>query len=306
MKRSVATVIALLLLPAAAHAQEKNVSPALMSLVEAERSFARAGVEKGVRASFLEYFAEDGISFAPGPGNARERLLKRPAPPSRPPVTLNWWPVVADVSRAGDLGYTSGPSRFSDDTGKNPPRDSYYFSVWKKQRDGSWKVALDVGTQTIAPPGPESSHVFTPAPQSGWKTPKVAHASPEAERGTLLNIERAFARLSESRGAAQAYARHVAEGVRQHRDDAQPFIGKRALASFLSAKVAKLSWRPIGSDVSASSDLGYVYGSYELTPVGGTGAATERGYYARVWKRDPKGVWKIVMEVHHQTPPEQK
>ena len=306
MKRAVVTLLALLLPPvAAASAQEVKVSPALASLVEAERAFARAGVEKGVRASFLEYFAEDGISFAPGPGNARERLLKRPAPPARPPVTLNWWPVVADVSRDGGLGYTSGPSRFSDDTGKEPPRDGYYFSVWKKQPDGAWKVALDVGTKTIAPAGPEAAHVFTPAAQAGWKAPKVRDARPQVLREALLTLEREFARDAAASGAAKAYARRLAGGARLHRDDATPFVGAAAINSFLSAKISRLAWQPLGADVSASADLGYTYGSYELAPAGGAAAETERGYYAHVWKRDPKGDWKLVMEVHHPAPPEQ-
>jgi ketosteroid isomerase-like protein len=122
-------------------------TPPLASLVETERAFARDCVERGVRDSFLAFFADDAISFWPHPVNAREALLKQPAPSERPTTTLNWEPLLADVSGAGDLGYTTGPSLTTDDKQK-PIRSGYYFSIWRWQSDGSWKVELDIGIKT--------------------------------------------------------------------------------------------------------------------------------------------------------------
>src|SRR6185503_1875363 len=117
--------------------QKTKPSPALASLVAAERAFARTSVEKGIRESFLEFFAEDGINFQPHPVKTREAILKRPAPATRPPVVLNWEPAYADISRAGDLGYTTGPYVLTDNSPqKRPPHYGFYFSVWKKQSDG--------------------------------------------------------------------------------------------------------------------------------------------------------------------------
>jgi ketosteroid isomerase-like protein len=61
-----------------------------------------------------------------------------------------------------------------------------------------------------------------------------------------------------------------------------------------------LSGEPIKADVSHSGDLGYAYGSYEVG-----GAKPEKGYYARVWKRDAQGRWRIVMDVTNPIPPGQ-
>src|ERR671939_846865 len=108
MKRSlIALLLALIVLPAG-RAQENSLPPALASLVEAERAFARLSVAQGVRAAFMTYFAEDGINFQPHPTNTKEAYRQRPAPAQPPPVTLDWYPVYADVARAGDLGYTTG------------------------------------------------------------------------------------------------------------------------------------------------------------------------------------------------------
>jgi len=62
--------------------------------------------------------------------------------------TLSWKPVGADVAAAGDLGYTWGNWKY-----KAPDTTYYgnYFTAWKKQKDGSWKVALDGGNSSPKP-----------------------------------------------------------------------------------------------------------------------------------------------------------
>ena len=299
MRRFVAIISGLLALSVAALPQGQKISPALASLVESEKAFARRCVEVGVRDSFIEFFAEDGVNFMPAPTKTREAFMKRPAQTNRT-TTLNWRPAYADVSYAGDLGYTTGPVVLTDNTGKNPPRYSYYFSVWRKQRDGSWKVELDLGIETPA----DDPSEFRAAPQTGWK-PKRAKTDRAAARVELMKTEREFSAASESRGVARAFEGYASEAGRLHRNGVMPVEGTAAVQAYLSQKVSKYSWQPTHAGVSGSDDLGYSYGSYELTWAPGAGA-TEKGYYARVWKRDAKGRWKVVADITHPVEPEKK
>ncbi|HEX8457412.1 MAG TPA: nuclear transport factor 2 family protein [Pyrinomonadaceae bacterium] len=324
MKRTSTIVCALLLgaacsLVAASSAQKEEerlgYTPALVSLVEAERAFSRASVERGVRDAFLAFFADDGINFQPHPTKTRESYLKRPAPAVRPPVTLYWEPIFADVSRAGDLGYTTGPYRLSDGSAeRKPTRHGYYFSIWKRQTDGAWKVAVDVGIQTPAPDEAERRLRFQAAPQSSpVKTKARADGSLAAERERLLQADREFIRAAAAgRGAAKAFESHLADTARLHRDGLFPLTTREAIRAYLSQKQIALSGEPLSADVAQSNDLGYTYGRYELRDGGaqegatsGT-ATTEKGYYVRVWKRDRKGVWKIVLDTTHPLPPAEK
>ena len=62
--------------------------------------------------------------------------------------TLSWKPVGADVAASGDLGYTWGNWKYL------APDTAYYgnyFTAWKKQKDGRWKVALDGGNSSPKP-----------------------------------------------------------------------------------------------------------------------------------------------------------
>ena len=52
--------------------QEKDLPPAQADLVNAERAFAKLAGERGVRESFIAYFADDGIGFAPHPHKVKE------------------------------------------------------------------------------------------------------------------------------------------------------------------------------------------------------------------------------------------
>ncbi len=282
---------------------------ALQALVAAERAFARMSVERGVRESFLAYFADDGISFRPGPTRTREDLLKQPAPATRPPVMLDWQPVAAGVSRAGDLGYTTGPSVFTDQSPRAAlPQYGYYFSIWKRQADGSWKVAVDLGVPTPAP----AADAVAPAlrlspPGPPTKAAARAAANLAAERLALLARERAFARTAAASGLARAYERDADDSVRLQRSGIFPLTSKTdALRHLEGTRIALKRWEPLAADVAQSGDLGYTYGGYTWVGSAQPSATEEQGYYVRVWKRDARGRWRVVVDTLHQVPAEKK
>lgn len=306
MKRFFAAALSLLALSLMVFPQDNKQSPALASLVEAERAFARMSVEKGVRDSFLEFFADDGINFQPHPTKTREAYLSRPAPTVRPPIVLNWQPVWADVSEAGDLGYTTGPYTLTDKSPeKRPTRHGYYFSIWKRVADGQWKVALDLGTQNPAP-APSLQSLAFHAPRAARSKKSEVKMSQDEGRAAIMNLERELRRDVQTRGPAKAFADYLTSETRLHRQQMMPLIGKDAIRAFLSQKTAMVAWEAVKADIARSADLGYVYGSYELKDNPAQATVIEKGYYVRVWKRGTDGKWKVALDVTHPLPPEQK
>ena len=65
---------------------------------------------------------------------------------------LTWTPVYADMATSGDLGYTFGTYEFRSKDKDGKPTVTYgkYASVWKKQKDGTWKVVMDMGNASPA------------------------------------------------------------------------------------------------------------------------------------------------------------
>ncbi|MEO6726062.1 MAG: hypothetical protein ABIU20_04430 [Blastocatellia bacterium] len=297
MKRFFLALTVVSILAISALTQEKGIPPTLLGLANAERAFAKMSVEKGVREAFYDNFAEDGINFQPHPTNTREAYRKSSAPQTPPPITLNWAPIYGDVSQAGDLGYTTGPYTLEDHSpAKRPVRHGMYSSVWKKQADGRWKVVLDLGIQVPMAVAPLK------APFRGatlWNV-KAGSGNIEEEISSLLTADRAFFDAAKSSGA-QGWKRFLSRNSRIHRNQTMPVVGGQPLQDWIGTQVVALTGEPIKADVARSGDLGYSYGKYELKA-----EKAEKGYYARVWKRDAKGDWRIVFDVTAPLPEEKK
>jgi ketosteroid isomerase-like protein len=172
-----------------------------------------------------------------------------------------------------------------------------FFSVWKKQTDGTWRVVLDLGNSTPAAVATLNAP-FQPARESLYKS-SPAGMNVEQVNAGLLSAEREFLTAARA-GVGQAYKNSLSDDARVHRPDVMPVVGADALRGWLEHQTRTLSGEPIKAEVARSGDLGYAYGTYEVG-----GATPEKGYYARVWKRDAQSRWRIVMDVVNPIPPGQ-
>lgn len=283
MWNKLTALLVLISLVFAAWAQQPALPAALQGLVEAERAFAKTSVERGVRESFLTYFADDGIAFQPGPVNAKEVYGKLPVLTGKPEVMLEWAPIYGDIAESGELGYSTGPAVVTDNTPQHrPPRHSLFFSIWKKQANGDWRVILDLGVQLERAYAPLAAP-YRRAPNSRPTVPKG-----EDHQASLLKTERAF---FERASTNLAWAEFLHPRAMVYRDGQMPLSGEK----WRARPAEPMTGEPIKVEVASSGDLGYSYGTYQLGP-------QEKGYYARVWRRDHTGQWRIVFDVAKATP----
>ena len=279
-----------------AFAQKGDVRQAnRLAVVEAERAFARAAATKGTRDAFLEFLAGDGIIFQPGPVNGKQFWQAR-APRKG---LLSWEPIFADVSLTGDLGYTTGPYEFRPNGADDKPiAFGQYFTIWKKQTDGSWKVALDRGTGNPQPSGPVAPLQFAVNERPVTKKVDVDAAT---GRALLLKTEAEFSNASSSQGIEKAFHSYLADDVRLFRENSFPAVGKRAALAALATNRGILTWRPAMAGLARSGDLGYTYGAYDLK-ASGSDQKSEHGNYVRVWKRQTNGRWKVFIDILNPMP----
>lgn len=257
--------------------------PDVSAVVEAERAFARAARAEGVNAAFLRYSAPDGIVFQPGPMPARRALAERPLPP----VPLDWWPVYAGIAASGDLGFTTGPFVVG---GGERKGHGWYLTIWKRQRDGSWRWLLDHGppTREPAPYGPDVPvAALPPGRSSGNSSALGSLRAAEAHLAAALAVE-----------ARTALPRFLAADGRLMRVGPQPAIGAAAWAPVLAAGPERIETAPLGGEVSAAGDLAYTYGTARWPRNG----ATVAGHYVRIWQRRAEG-WKLVVDNLIASPP---
>jgi ketosteroid isomerase-like protein len=141
----------LLLIAAACFAADEKTLKGNDLLMKLEAEFV-ADVAQHGHAAFATHFAEDGVEVVDGGGfDSWETIRKQPPWPEG--TTLSWTPIKAEMAASGDLGYTYGNYVYvmKDKEGKLVTRRGKYASIWKKQKDGSWKVVVDMGNSSPDP-----------------------------------------------------------------------------------------------------------------------------------------------------------
>jgi len=285
MARTLAAAVAGLFLTTFVAAQN-GVSSELEALVNTERAFARAATEKGIRDSFLEYFADDAVAFNPAPISAKDRLRGRPSRPFSE-YELRWEPRTGDIAASGELGWLTGPSTFIDHTTSGAkPQHGNYLSVWRRQADGTWRVFIDIGSE------PPQAVPFEPGFTRFPFGARYAGESQTASASALLAADKALNARIATAGSAEAYGEVTTSASRLHRSGFIPPIGATAIRSWMKENAPTMTASTGAADAARSGDLGYSYGTYDVKA-----APPQHGAYVRVWQRDGAGKWLVVADV---------
>src|SRR5579872_928776 len=122
---------------------------------------------------------------------------------------------------------------------------------------------------------------------------------------TLRRMEAEFMKAAAEHGS-QGYMSYYADDAVEVPNGAAVIHGKVNIAKtmgFLDDKNNRLTWSPVGGDISSSGDLGYTYGTYEFSSVGKDGKpAVEHGKYTSIWKTQKDGSWKVVLDMGNASP----
>lgn len=120
------------------------------ALKQADQDWAKSAQSRNVE-QFMSFIGDDAYMcdlsgrWMHGKDKIKEDWAKALADPS---FKLNWTVESADVSKSGDLGYTRGS--FEGSQG-NDKFSGSYTTVWKKDKDGKWRVAVDIASATPPP-----------------------------------------------------------------------------------------------------------------------------------------------------------
>lgn len=137
-------------------AQKQTSSPATESVAEVRRIIEKGNAQwaeawaKGDASMTASLFAEDGVQLA-GQGKlvkGRQAIFERQKAAMAgvdPGVKVTV--TTVDVWLDGDTAYETGKYKYEyTEKGKPaPPEEGRYVTIWKKQKDGNWKLVMDMG-----------------------------------------------------------------------------------------------------------------------------------------------------------------
>lgn len=129
----------------------------------------------------------------------------------------------------------------------------------------------------------------------------VASAAVDKEqpKKELAAMEDQFSAMAQEKGVLAAFEHFAAPDVAFIDTDPRQFRGPAAVKQRMGGfpPGAKLAWSAYFTDVSDDGTLGYNYGRYEIS--GRAPDGTERrsgGWFLSIWKKQPDGSWRYVMD----------
>jgi ketosteroid isomerase-like protein len=111
---------------------ETRDADSFASFIDEDARFVGASVSRGpteIMAAWSPYLVEGGYS-------------------------IKWRPQIVEILEDGSLALSRGPYRVitTDDEGISTEHWGTFNSVWRLQKDGSWKVVFDAGSPAAEPP----------------------------------------------------------------------------------------------------------------------------------------------------------
>ena len=161
-----------------------------------------------------------------------------------------------------------------------------YLVHWRREHDGEWRVVGDA---------PVSERPLAPA------------STPRDEKAALLERDQEWA-------AVASQGKDVERILSFWTDDAKVFPvglpvveGKQAIREFVTGSLSmpgfRITWEPAEVVVAPSGEVGYTTGRNQLTmPDAAGNLRTESGRYVTVWRREPDGTWRCVIDIWNSGP----
>lgn len=124
------------------------------TLLRMEEAFSQTSEKEGFHTALKTFMAPQATKLVEGhhPLIGSDSIARVLDSQPDTAIVMTWKARHAEIAASGDLGYTWGDWILRK---KHPQAGDTaygnYFTVWKKQADGSWKWVLDGGNSTPKP-----------------------------------------------------------------------------------------------------------------------------------------------------------
>jgi ketosteroid isomerase-like protein len=255
----------------------------LQSMLDTELDFALMAKEKNTRDAFLTFLHSHAVTF----GNGIQVGLKHYESQVPNSSLLIWKPEFGDISASGDFGYDFGPWKlYTDRTDSRPSAFGHFITVWTKNHDGKWKVALDIGI--THPEANDSVQVKTSINKPRKAKKGDFHSVTEIEEEFIQNF---------SAAGDSAYLSVASEEMKLFRNGKLPIMSAPEIAEFFKADNSDVDYVIGGGAIAKSRDMAYVYGTASVKNSKDGHISASEGSYLRIWKKEDGRHWKIVLDV---------
>lgn len=239
----------------------------------AEQSFAQMAKDSGTKKAFLHFLDSSGIVFSRG--QSHEALPFWNNMPDNMGV-LFWKPVYTGMAASGEIGFSTGPFEQRDAPGSAVHASGSYSSIWVKNKQGAWKVLIDLGM-------PYKPSLY----QKDWERTVLTGLSPAPGNTGWQQVEQDLIGQYQQKGY-RAFLPYINGKSWFNIMDHSPLHTVTDIETGLQQLPSGLQFQYSGGAVSAAGDLFYAYGVVTCNG--------NKENYMRVWGHEKEG-WKLLLQV---------
>lgn len=247
---------------------------AQQEIARVEQAFANMSADSGARKAFLHFLDSNSLLFHEGKGFDGLRFWR--GVPGDSGGQLVWKPVYTGMSNSGDLGFSTGPFEQRDAPGGNVQVSGNYSSIWIKNKQGEWKVVIDMG-----------AHYEHSLYRQQDEQLVYGKLWPVANKINWQQQEQHLITQVHQKGY-QAFLPYLTSDSWFNVLGYQPFHTIKDIEAGLKNIPAGLKFEHMGGAISAAGDLFYAYGAVTLHG--------KKENYLRVWGHEKDG-WKLLLQV---------
>jgi ketosteroid isomerase-like protein len=123
----------------------------------------------------------------------------------------------------------------------------------------------------------------------------------------LLETDRAWAALADANGPVDSVVAYWTPDARVILTGQPILVGTAAIRDMVAGTRAipgfHIAWTPDSAVVSPGGDFGYTYGVNRITAPDSSGVLrTTEGRYITVWRKEPNGPWRCVIDISNEGP----
>ncbi|MDB4908837.1 MAG: hypothetical protein JWO05_3621 [Gemmatimonadetes bacterium] len=201
--------------------------------------------------------------------------------------------LFVDVSADGDDGYAYGYLDVVRASGDTAPGE--FHGYWRRSLAGRWEI-LAIGRGRRA-----SVSVTRETPEPFGRAPGVTRFDrrmPADVLRSLSSVDQEFSDSSTASTRSRAFEAFAAPNVAKIGPDGAYVFGPPAVGRlFLQAPAGTFQWTPELAMSSASQDLGFTIGHVvQGAEPAGRNPNAPRGRYLTIWRRQPDGRWRYVVD----------
>ncbi len=253
-------------------------------LISVDRNAARMSQRESPHAAFMSIIDKESVFYVPSAVNAFNYLTNRPNIAD----VMSWEPNFALVAKSLDWGVSSGKMEFQKMGAIK--RYGQYLTVWRRDKKGTWKVAIRAEVENFGKGNAADLLYFEP--DNSWYLKHRSRERLKQREDIIFSTDELFSTILKADNQA-GYREFLTNDARFYYPWQEEIIGKANVMAFLKKQRIDIITEPVSVGRAYSGEYAYSQGTATVH----TKEKAVKFNYVRIWQLNEDFQWKVILEM---------